>query len=523
MVGIPAALDHSSGALNYDQVFVRDFFPSALAFLMTEKPEIVKKILLRTFRLQASEKRVDCFTLGQCVMPASFKVLHNPVTGSEKLSTDFGGSAIGRVVPIDFSFWWIILLRAYTKAIGNCDLSQREDCQRGMKLILSLCLSEGFDTFPTLLCANGCCMIDRRMGTYGYPIEIQALFFMALKCARDLLKADGDWKIYIALIEKRLPALTYHMRSHFWLNHEQLNDIYRFKTEEYLYTVVNKFNVIPESIPDWLFDFMPRKGGYFIGNVSPGRMDFRWFAAGNCISILSSLTTRERSLAIMDLIEEKWQDLVGEMPMKAVFPALESHEWRIVTGCDPKNNPWSYHNGGSWPVLLWLLTAASVKTGRPRMVKIALELAERRMGKDEWPEYYDGRDGCYIGKQSRKMQTWSMSGYVVARMIAEDPSLLGLISLDEGKDMNPTLSRATSLPSRLFPDPPRYTPADNPTSLTSICASMVRKRFRPFLALFRMRKHFRCLTRVNLLGIRLFFTTIKCTSTGYSLSFSPRF
>jgi hypothetical protein len=32
-----------------------------------------------------------------------------------------------------------------------------------MKLIMTLCLSEGFDTFPTLLCADGCSMIDRRM------------------------------------------------------------------------------------------------------------------------------------------------------------------------------------------------------------------------------------------------------------------------------------------------------------------------------------------------------------------------
>lgn len=35
--------------------------------------------------------------------------------------------------------------------------------------------------------------------------------------------------------------------------------------------------------------------------------------------------------------------------MKICYPAIESHEWRIVTGCDPKNTRWSYHNGGSWP------------------------------------------------------------------------------------------------------------------------------------------------------------------------------
>jgi len=36
-------------------------------------------------------------------------------------------------------------------------------CQKGIRLIMNQCLAEGFDTFPTLLCADGCCMIDRRM------------------------------------------------------------------------------------------------------------------------------------------------------------------------------------------------------------------------------------------------------------------------------------------------------------------------------------------------------------------------
>lgn len=48
--------------------------PSALAFLMNGEPEIVKNFLMKTLRLQSIEKRIDCFTLGEGVMPASFKV-----------------------------------------------------------------------------------------------------------------------------------------------------------------------------------------------------------------------------------------------------------------------------------------------------------------------------------------------------------------------------------------------------------------------------------------------------------------
>ncbi|KAL0437947.1 UNVERIFIED_CONTAM: Alkaline/neutral invertase CINV2 [Sesamum latifolium] len=408
-VGTIAAYDHASEeVLNYDQVFVRDFVPSALAFLMNGEPDIVKNFLLKTLQLQGWEKRVDRFKL------------------------------------VDSGFWWIILLRAYTKSTGDLSLAETPECQKGMRLILALCLSEGFDTFPTLLCADGCSMIDRRMGIYGYPIEIQALFFMALRSALVMLKHDAEGKEFIERIVKRLHALSYHMRSYFWLDFQQLNDIYRYKTEEYSHTAVNKFNVIPDSIPEWVFDFMPTRGGYFIGNVSPARMDFRWFALGNCVAILSSLATPDQASAIMDLIEERWEELVGEMPLKICYPAIESHEWRIVTGCDPKNTRWSYHNGGSWPVLLWMLTAACIKTGRPQIARRAIDLAESRLLKDSWPEYYDGKLGRYIGKQARKYQTWSIAGYLVAKMMLEDPSHLGMISLEEDKQMKPVIKRSSS-------------------------------------------------------------------------------
>ncbi|XP_052193803.1 probable alkaline/neutral invertase F [Diospyros lotus] len=446
-VGSLAAIDPSAEALNYNQVFVRDFFPCGLACLMKSppEPEIVKNFLLKTLHLQGWEKRIDNFTLGEGVMPASFKVLYDSHRGKDTLIADFGGSAIGRVAPVDSGFWWIILLRSYTKCTRDHTLSELPEVQRGMKLILNLCLSDGFDTFPTLLCADGCSMIDRRMGIYGYPIEIQALFFFALRCAQQMLKPEGGGKELIERIDKRIKALSFHIQNYYWLDFTQLNNIYRYRTEEYSHTAVNKFNVIPDSIPDWLFEFMPLRGGYLIGNVSPARMDFRWFLVGNCIAILSSLATPAQATAIMDLIEERWEDLIGEMPLKITYPALEGHQWRIVTGCDPKNTRWSYHNGGSWPVLIWLLTAACIKTGRPQMAKKAIELVEQRISKDGWPEYYDGKTGRYVGKQARKYQTWSIAGYLVAKIMIENPSNLLMISLEEDKKITkPRLTRSAS-------------------------------------------------------------------------------
>ena len=149
---------------------------------MNGEPEIVKNFLLKTLLLQGWEKKVDRFKLGEGAMPASFKVLHDPVRKTESLMADFGESAIGRVAPVDSGFWWIILLRAYTKSTGDLTLAETPECQKGMRLILSLCLSEGFDTFPTLLCADGCSMIDRRMVRYFLFILFKQLQTTVVTC-----------------------------------------------------------------------------------------------------------------------------------------------------------------------------------------------------------------------------------------------------------------------------------------------------------------------------------------------------
>lgn len=65
------------------------------------------------------------------------------------------------------------MLRAYGKITGDYALQERVDVQTGIKLIMNLCLADGFDMFPSLLVTDGSCMIDRRMGIHGHPLEIQ--------------------------------------------------------------------------------------------------------------------------------------------------------------------------------------------------------------------------------------------------------------------------------------------------------------------------------------------------------------
>ncbi|GAV79400.1 Glyco_hydro_100 domain-containing protein [Cephalotus follicularis] len=440
-IGTIAANDPtSSSVLNYDQVFIRDFIPSGIAFLLKGEYDIVRNFILHTLQLQSWEKTMDCHSPGQGLMPASFKVRTVPLDGDdsateEVLDPDFGEAAIGRVAPVDSGLWWIILLRAYGKCSNDLSVQERVDVQTGIKMILRLCLADGFDMFPTLLVTDGSCMIDRRMGIHGHPLEIQALFYSALLCAREMLTPEDGSADLIRALNNRLVALSFHIREYYWIDLRKLNEIYRYKTEEYSYDAVNKFNIYPDQISPWLVEWMPNKGGYLIGNLQPAHMDFRFFSLGNLWSIVSGVVTNDQSHAILDLIEAKWTDLVADMPFKICYPALDGQEWQIVTGSDPKNTPWSYHNAGSWPTLLWQLTVACIKMNRPEIATRAVEVAEKRISQDKWPEYYDTKRARFIGKQARLFQTWSIAGYLVAKLLLADPSAAKVLITEEDSEL----------------------------------------------------------------------------------------
>ncbi len=432
--------------VNYNECFIRDFFPSGLAFLMQGRREIVKNFLEVTLGLQLDlessmegeglfpEVRRSLLTQnvqngewvrpGEGLMPASFLVVHQ-----QEIKADFGQRAIGRVTPVDSGLWWVFLLRCYEKACEKANvpeekIAHRPEFQRGIKLLLDLCLAKRFDMTPTMLVPEGAFMIDRRMGVYGHPLEIQSLFYIALKVGLELLNPDNIAQLDL---EIRLERLIKYIHDHYWLDPILLRRVYRYQTEEFGETALNKFNIYANTVPQWVLEWIDRKGGYLVGNVGVGWIDFRFFSQGNLLAIISSLTTEKQSESILNLIKNQWASLIGEMPMKICYPAVMDRDWEIITGCDPKNVPWSYHNGGNWPVLMWSLVAAAVKMGKEQMAKDAIAIAEQYLHEDEWPEYYDHEDGRIIGRQARLYQTWTIAGYLMAKYLIENPDHLSLI------------------------------------------------------------------------------------------------
>lgn len=424
-VGTVAARDPKAPAAdNYEECFVRDFAVSALAYLADGKPQIVRHFLESVLDLCGQELAIEGHEIQPGVMPASFRVEKS--ANGERLLADFGNRAIGRVAPVDSMMWWAVLLHVYVEATGDREFALQPGVQRGLRAILTLCLKGSFEVFPTLLVPDASFMIDRRMGVYGHPLEIQSLFYGMLHTVTELCEANPENRPLIKSAYQRQAALRDYVRSGYWLDLERLNQIHRFHTEEFGVGGENMLNLHPESIPPWVERWVPDRGGYLVGNLGPGRMDARFFAQGNLLAILFGLTTWEQTQQIMALYEARWDDLVGAMPMKICYAAAEGEEWRILTGSDPKNEPWSYHNGGNWPVLLWSFVAAALKAERRDLAEKAFRLAEEKLPRQGWPEYYDGRAGRLIGRRSNLNQVWSAAAFIFAHRLLEKPELLTL-------------------------------------------------------------------------------------------------
>lgn len=78
---------------------------------------------------------------------------------------------------------------------------------------------------------------------------------------------------------------------------------------------------------------------------------------------------------------------------------------------------------------------ACIKMNRADIAVKAVEIAERRISRDRWPEYYDTKRSRFIGKQAHLFQTWSIAGYLVAKLLLADPGAAKILITDEDPEL----------------------------------------------------------------------------------------
>lgn len=197
----------------------------------------------------------------------------------------------------------MFLLRAYVKTSGDRAFVESGELEESIRLTLRLYLRESFESAPTMLVPDGAFMIDRRMGVYGHPLEIQALLHGVLGACQELLVPGPENDSLLEMIDMRQKSLRAYVRLYYRMDRDRLNEIHRYQGEEFGPEAVNVLNVYPESIPDWMDGWLDPKAGYLVGNVGPGRVDFRFFGLGNLLAVLFGLATDEEAQRIMKLYD----------------------------------------------------------------------------------------------------------------------------------------------------------------------------------------------------------------------------
>lgn len=84
---------------------------------------------------------------------------------------------------------------------------------------------------------------------------------------------------------------------------------------------------------------------------------------------------------------------------------------------------------------MFQFTLACIKMGRPELARKAVAVAEERLQVDRWPEYYDTKQGRFIGKQARLNQTWTIAGYLTSKMLLDNPEMSSLLSWNEDYEL----------------------------------------------------------------------------------------
>jgi glycogen debranching enzyme len=81
--------------------------------------------------------------------------------------------------------------------------------------------------------------------------------------------------------------------------------------------------------------------------------------------------------------------------------------------------------------LLWPFTAAALRAGRRDLAQRAFDIACRRLPEDQWPEYYDGKNGRFIGRRASFNQVWSASALILSHKLLQEPHRLEEIFEEE--------------------------------------------------------------------------------------------
>ncbi len=317
----------------------------------------------------------------------------------EKKTKVYGG--LGSITSVDSNLWVLIAAAQIHKVTGDKRFISGKQIQRYRQIYR---LIRAFDS-------NNCGLMEVHIaGDWAdimhrsyHVLYDECLHYKAFKSLiylyEEYLKVGKDTNLREKVVKnikwakKRRKNIKPILNELFWLTPHSIEKI----KEQYMI-----FFAHMEPQPFYQSHLTP-----FENNWSQ-----RFDSFGNVLAILTNIASKDRANKIISYVCDN--KINYPSPLTALHPPIYPNDadWEVVY--EYREAPYTYHNGGIWPMVTGFWIAALVKAGKQKLAQVELERFAQAMKDHHWlfPEYIHGQTSAAMG---RMKQAWSAAGYIIAK------------------------------------------------------------------------------------------------------------
>ncbi|MCB9358436.1 hypothetical protein H6503_00745 [Candidatus Woesearchaeota archaeon] len=370
---------------NYHSTWARDHSICSLAAAITDDVELIK--CAKKGLLFLLNKQIDH---GQ--VPSYVEI--------ESRKKVYGG--LGSITTIDSNMWVVIACAIFHKKTKDKSLISIQNVTRYKRFYR---LFKAFDS-------NDCGLMEVHVASDWadimhreyHVLYDECLYYESLRALEFLFNNSieknklNEPLHFSALkrlkwISKRKPKVKRRINTTLWFTEDNINEI----SNDYL-----------------IYDKIPIKNyNYYQSHVQPFKHEWsqRFDTFGNILAILTKIANKNRSKKIVNHIYKN--SINKPFPIKALSPVIKKQDkdWESIYSI--KELPYTYHNGGIWPMLAGFWINSLMKVNMQKKAEEELENLARLMkrGNFVFNEYMHGKTGKAMGTP---YQAWSAAGYIIA-------------------------------------------------------------------------------------------------------------
>ncbi len=232
---------------------------------------------------------------------------------------------------------------------------------------------------------------------YDEVLYYEALKALAFLFSEGLERQRDEWMRRsimkrIRWIRRRRPRVKRRINDVLWFTQENIG---RIKEDYYIFDNIE-----------------PRTYGYYQSHVEPFKHHWekRFETFGNVLAVSTGVADKGRARSIIARGLEFGVN--SPVPVRVLDPPVRKRDRDWIPLYGRRERPYTYHNGGAWPMVggFWI-HALSRNKFRRKAKKDLAALAAFLMGRGKnFREYAHGRTGKPMGKRK---QAWTAAGYVI--------------------------------------------------------------------------------------------------------------